>query len=71
MPTPEARHPGFVWLRDRLLERVWGLAFSGVARVVEVHMAGLRKKPGEHPEHPRFVETVRGVGYRFRDEAVG
>ncbi|GAA5533525.1 response regulator transcription factor [Deinococcus aluminii] len=64
-----ARHPGFVWSRDRLLERVWGADFPGVERVVDVHMAGLRRKLGENPEQPRFIETVRGVGYRFREEA--
>lgn len=64
-----ARHPGFVWSRDRLLERVWGADFPGVERVVDVHMAALRRKLGEHPEQPRFIETVRGVGYRFREEA--
>lgn len=64
-----ARHPGFVWSRDRLLERVWGPDFPGVERVVDVHMAGLRKKLGDQPEQPRFIETLRGVGYRFRDEA--
>jgi len=64
-----ARHPGFVWSRDRLLERVWGPDFPGVERVVDVHMAGLRKKLGENPEQPRFIETLRGVGYRFRDDA--
>ncbi|GAA5513030.1 alkaline phosphatase synthesis transcriptional regulatory protein PhoP [Deinococcus carri] len=64
-----ARHPGFVWSRDRLLERVWGADFPGVERVVDVHMAGLRRKLGEQPEQPRFIETVRGVGYRFREEA--
>lgn len=64
-----ARYPGFVWTRDRLLERVWGADFPGVERVVDVHMAGLRKKLGETAERPRFIETVRGVGYRFRDNA--
>jgi len=64
-----ARHPGYVWTRERLLERVWGPDFPGVERVVDVHMAGLRRKLGEHPDAPRFIETVRGVGYRFRDDA--
>ncbi len=63
-----ARHPGFVWSRDRLLERIWGADFPGVERVVDVHMAGLRKKLGEQADAPRFIETVRGVGYRFKDE---
>ncbi|MPY66396.1 response regulator transcription factor [Deinococcus sp. SDU3-2] len=63
-----ARHPGFVWSRDQLLERVWGPDFPGVERVVDVHMAGLRRKLGENPEQPRFIETLRGLGYRFREE---
>ncbi|WP_221088645.1 winged helix-turn-helix domain-containing protein [Deinococcus aquaedulcis] len=63
-----ARHPGFVWSRARLLERVWGPDFPGVERVVDVHMAALRRKLGEQPDQPRFIETVRGVGYRFRED---
>ncbi|PTA69269.1 response regulator transcription factor [Deinococcus arcticus] len=63
-----ARHPGFVWSRARLLERVWGPDFPGVERVVDVQMAALRRKLGEQPDHPRFIETVRGVGYRFRED---
>jgi len=35
--------------------------------VVDVHIAALRKKLGDDPENPRFIETVRGVGYRFKD----
>ncbi|PZA06128.1 MULTISPECIES: response regulator transcription factor [unclassified Meiothermus] len=63
-----AQHPGLVWSRERLLERVWGSDFPGVDRVVDVHIAGLRKKLGEDGEKPRYIETVRGVGYRFREE---
>ncbi|RIH87169.1 response regulator transcription factor [Calidithermus roseus] len=63
-----AQHPGLVWSRDRLLERVWGGGFPGVDRVVDVHIAGLRKKLGEDGDNPRYIETVRGVGYRFREE---
>ncbi len=62
-----ARHPGMVFSRDRLLERVWGEDFFGVDRVVDVHVAALRKKLGDDPEHPRYIETVRGVGYRFKE----
>ncbi|AEB11004.1 response regulator transcription factor [Marinithermus hydrothermalis] len=62
-----ARHPGMVFTRERLLERVWGPGFEGVDRVVDVHVALLRKKLGDDAEHPRFIETVRGVGYRFRE----
>ena len=60
-----AQHPGMVFSRERLLDRVWGPDFFGVDRVVDVHIAGLRKKLKDDPEHPRFIETVRGVGYRF------
>lgn len=60
-----AQHPGMVFTRERLLDRVWGPDFFGVDRVVDVHIAGLRKKLKDDPEHPRFIETVRGVGYRF------
>ncbi|APD09398.1 MULTISPECIES: response regulator transcription factor [Thermus] len=64
-----AQHPGMVFSRERLLEKVWGPSFPGVDRVVDVHVAALRKKLGDDPDHPRFIETVRGVGYRFREDA--
>lgn len=57
-----------MWSRERLLERVWGTDFPGVDRVVDVHIAGLRKKLGEDGDNPRYIETVRGVGYRFQEE---
>jgi two-component system, OmpR family, alkaline phosphatase synthesis response regulator PhoP len=62
-----AQHPGMVWSRERLLERVWGADFPGIERVVDVRIAALRKKLGDEPEAPRFIETVHGVGYRFRE----
>ena len=65
--TALAQHPGLAWTRERLLERVWGPDFPGTERVVDVHITGLRKKLADDPERPRFIETVRGVGYRFRD----
>lgn len=63
-----AQHPGLLWTRERLLERVWGPQFPGVTRVVDVHITGVRRKLGDDPEAPRFIETVRGMGYRFRDD---
>lgn len=63
-----AQHPGMAWPRERLLERVWGSDFPGTERVVDVHITGLRKKLGDTSDTPRFIETVRGVGYRFREE---
>ncbi|XOB99020.1 response regulator transcription factor [Deinococcota bacterium DY0809b] len=62
-----AQHPGMVFSRERLLERVWGADFFGVERVVDVHVASLRKRLGDEPDRPRFIETVRGVGYRFKE----
>lgn len=62
-----AQYPGLAWSRERLLERVWGSDFPGTERVVDVHITGLRKKLRDAPENPRYIETVRGIGYRFRD----
>ena len=60
-----ASRPGFVFSRSRLLERVWGADYFGGGHVVDVHVANLRKKLRDDPAAPRYVETVRGVGYRF------
>ena len=60
-----ASRPGFVFSRSRLLERVWGRDYFGGEHVVDVHVANLRKKLGDDHARPRYVETVRGVGYRF------
>lgn len=62
-----AQHPGLVWSRDRLLERVWGPDFSGMDRVVDARIKALRKKLRDDPEKPRFIETLHGVGYRFME----
>lgn len=63
-----AQHPGLVWSRERLLERLWDSSPPGSSRVVDVHITSLRKKLSDDPERPRYIETVRGVGYRFKDE---
>lgn len=60
-----AHHPGRVFTRPQLLERVWGDAYYD-EHVVDVHIANLRKKLETDPAHPQYLETVRGVGYRFR-----
>lgn len=57
--------PGFVFNRSQLLERVWGEDYFGDDHVVDVHVANLRKKLEEDSANPRYVQTVRGVGYRF------
>lgn len=62
------RHRGIVMTRDMLLDRVWGMDYYGDARTVDVHIRYLRQKIEEEPDHPRFIQTLRGVGYRFADE---
>jgi DNA-binding response OmpR family regulator len=62
-----AKNPGRAFTRDDLLMRVWGQDFFGDARTVDVHVRHLREKLLEDPQSPRFIETVRGVGYRFRE----
>jgi two-component system, OmpR family, alkaline phosphatase synthesis response regulator PhoP len=61
-----AAHPGLVFTRAQLLEQVWGDEYYD-DHVVDVHIANLRKKLEIDPSQPRYVETVRGVGYRFAD----
>ncbi len=60
-----ASNPGRVWSRGELIERVWGLDFDGTDRVVDVYINMLRKKLGDDPRSPEFIETVIGVGYRL------
>ena len=59
-----AREPGVVVDRPALLASVWGPGYTD-DHLVDVHVANLRRKLGDDPERPRFVETVRGVGYRL------
>jgi DNA-binding response OmpR family regulator len=62
-----ARNPGRVYSRATLLERVWGDSAYRDPRTVDVHIRHLREKLERDPKEPRLVQTVRGVGYRFRD----
>ena len=59
-----ASSPGRVFTRRQLLERIWGYDFFGDERVVDVHIRNLRRKLGDDSENPRFIATVRGVGYK-------
>jgi len=61
-----AEDPGLVFSRQRLLDRVWGMDYVGDDHVVDVHLGNVRRKLGDDATSPTFVETVRGVGYRFR-----
>jgi DNA-binding response OmpR family regulator len=58
--------PGRVFSREMLLDRLHGVAFASLERSVDVHIRNLRRKIEPVPEEPRYVETVFGVGYRFR-----
>ncbi len=60
-----AASPGRVLSRVQLLEKVWGYDFYGDERVVDVHIRTMRKALGDDPLEPRYIATVRGVGYKF------
>ena len=59
--------PQRVWNRTQLIDKLWGDDFFGDERVVDTHIARLRKKIEPDPGHPTFVKTVTGVGYKFED----
>jgi DNA-binding response OmpR family regulator len=60
------RHPNRVFTRDFLLEHRWGHDFDGSTRTVDMHVSRLREKIEDDPGDPRFIVTVRGVGYKLR-----
>lgn len=62
-------YPGRVWNRTQLIDKLWGSNFFGDERVVDTHIARLRKKIEPDPGSPTFVKTVIGVGYKFEDAA--
>ena len=61
-----AREPGRAFSRLELVRRVFGLDYEGFERTVDVHMMNLRKKIELHPNEPTYLQTVYGVGYKFR-----
>jgi len=56
---------GTVVSRDRLIEEVWDMNWFGPTKTLDVHVSALRKKLGDDPAAPRYVHTVRGIGFRF------
>jgi DNA-binding response OmpR family regulator len=66
-----AREPGVVLSREQLMDRVWGYRDYAGGRVVDSHVARIRRKLGEDGGEPRFIRTVHGVGYAFADRAGG
>lgn len=61
-------NPGRAFTREFLLEHLWGYEYFGDTRTVDVHVRRLRQKIENDPANPEYLETVRGVGYRFRGE---
>ena len=59
-------HPNRVFTRDFLLEHIWGYDYYGSTRTVDMHISRLREKIEDDPASPRFIITVRGVGYKFK-----
>jgi DNA-binding response OmpR family regulator len=59
-------HDGEVVERFTLLDEIWGVRYEGTTRTLDQHIAKLRQKIEDDPAAPRFIQTVHGVGYRFR-----
>ena len=62
-----AREPGVVFTREQLMDHVWGYRDYAGGRVVDSHIARVRRKLAEDGAEPRFIRTVHGVGYSFRE----
>lgn len=58
---------GRVLTRDFLLDKVWGYEYYGETRTVDVHIRHLRQKIEDDDKNPRYIETVRGIGYKFKE----
>jgi two-component system response regulator RegX3 len=59
------REAGSVVTRERLIDEVWDVNWFGSTKTLDVHVAAVRKKLGDDPSAPRYLKTVRGVGFRF------
>ena len=66
-----AREAGRVVTRERLLEEVWDTTWFGSTKTLDVHVSALRRKLGDDPASPRFIHTVRGVGFRLAGGEAG
>jgi phosphate regulon transcriptional regulator PhoB len=63
-----ASHPGKIFRREEILNRIWGYDYPADTRTVDVHIRYLRQKIEDDPNNPDLLLTVRGVGYRFREQ---
>ncbi|MEM1238554.1 MAG: response regulator transcription factor [Cyanobacteria bacterium P01_H01_bin.26] len=66
-----ASHPGRVWRRTELIQKVWDYEYVGDQRVVDVHIGQIRKKIEIDTNQPTLIQTVRGVGYKFEPPSTG
>ena len=64
-----AREPGRVFSRQQLIEMVFGYDFEGFDRTIDVHILNLRRKVEPDPDHPRYIKTIYGAGYKFAGKA--
>ncbi|HEX2089196.1 MAG TPA: response regulator transcription factor [Actinomycetota bacterium] len=65
-----ARSPGVVFSREQLMERVWGYHDYAGGRVVDSHVARIRRKLGDEAAEPKYIRTVHGVGYAFKENGM-
>lgn len=68
--TTFVSQPGRVWNRTQLIDKLWGSDFFGDERIVDTHVARLRKKIEPDSANPTFIKTVVGVGYKFKDNLI-
>lgn len=62
-----AKHKGRVHTRDQLLSSVWNYDFAGDTRIVDVHISHLREKIEQDTRKPKYIKTIRGLGYKFEE----
>ena len=62
-----ASHPGRVYSREQIMAHLWGGDFFGEPRAADVHVQHIRKKIEPDPKNPRYIETVRGAGYKLAE----
>jgi DNA-binding response OmpR family regulator len=61
-------HPGRVQTRERIMSDVWDTTWLGSTKTLDMHVSWLRRKLGDDAAHPRYITTVRGVGFRFEED---
>jgi DNA-binding response OmpR family regulator len=62
-----AAHPGWVYSRQQIMEQLWDGEFYGEVRTADVHVRNIRRKIETDPKNPRYILTVRGMGYKFAE----